>query len=117
MNSNSTPTYDPADVFIARALKAWVKYPELPGWTRSQLLASASQSTVKVSSKFMMRMLFKWVLLRGIELLSFLVAEEPLVFLPSRDNYYYNPPHFKPCVVQSRVRDMFLLEVGMLGAV
>jgi hypothetical protein len=117
MKSYSRPTYDPADVIIGRTLKEWVKYPQLPDWVRSELLSNASQSTVKVSSKFILRMVFKWVLLRGIELSAFLLAEEPLVFMPARENYYFNPPHVKPCVVQSRVRDMFILEAGMIGAI
>jgi hypothetical protein len=117
MNSFSRPTYDPADVIIGRTLKDWVNHTQIPEWVRSELLASTSQSTVKVSSKFILRMVFKWVLLRGIELGAFLLADEPLVFLPSRDNYYFNPPHFKPCVVQTRVRDTFILEAGMLGAI
>jgi hypothetical protein len=117
MNSDRTPTYDPADGYIANALKNWVNVQQVPAWSRSQLLASASQPIVKQSSLFVLRMVIKWVLLRGIELISFLVSEDPLVFLPSRDHYYYNPPHFKHCVVHTRVQDMFLLEAGMLGAV
>ncbi len=117
MNSNAIPTFDPADVLIAHELKDWVRRTELPGWVRAQLLLSASQSVVKVTLKFVLRMIFKWVLLRGVEITSFLLSEDPLVFLPSRDNYYYNPPYLKPCTVQSRVRDTFWLEAGMLGAI
>ena len=117
MNGDYRPTYDPADVIIAHALKDWARYPVIPGWVRLQLLTNATHSPVKASSKFVVNMIFKWVLLRGLELLSILFSEDPLVFLPSRDNYYYNPPYLKPCVVQSRVRDTFLLEAGMLGAI
>ena len=117
MNGNNTPTYDPADFIIAHTLKKWARYPAIPGWVRSELLVNAPKSPVKASSRFVVNMIFKWVLLRGVELLSFLLTEDPLVFLPSRDNYYYKPPHLKPCVVQTRVRDTFLLEAGMLGAI
>jgi hypothetical protein len=115
MNGNSIPSYDPADIVIGRALKDWVRYPAFPRWVRAQLLLNASQSAVKASSKFVIRMIAKLVLYRGLELARFLLAEESLVFVPSRDNYYFNPPHYKPCAVQTRVRDTFLLEAGMLG--
>jgi hypothetical protein len=117
MNGKNTPTYDPADAIIAHALKDWVRHTELPGWVRAQMLLDAPQSPVKVSTKFVMHMIFRWVLLRGFELSSFLFNEDQLVLLPSRDNYYFNPPHFKPCAVQARVRDTFLLEAGLLVAV
>ena len=117
MDRFSPPTYDPADVIIARVLKDWVRYPKIPELARSHLLANATQSVVKVSTLFLLRMVFKWVLLRGLELITFLVADESMVFVPSRDNYVFNPPHFKPCVVHSRVKDTFLLEAGMLGAI
>lgn len=117
MNRNSIPTYDPADIIIARTLKNWANYPELPLWVRSQLFMNASQSAVKVSTKFVLRMVFKWVLLRGLELITLLITDKPLTFVPSSDNYCLNPPYLSPCVVQSRVRDTFLLEAGMLGAI
>jgi hypothetical protein len=117
MDSHSSPTYDPADVIIARVLKDWVNCPEVPDWARSQLLSNASQSAVKVSSKFVMRMIFKWVLLRGLEMLSLLVNDNQLTFIPSSESYCLNPPHLSPCVIQSRVRDTFLLEAGLVGAI
>jgi hypothetical protein len=117
MNGKNTPTYDPADVIIARTLKGWVSYPQIPRWARARLLSSASQSAVKVSSMFVLRMVFKWVLLRGIEMLSLLINDNQMTFVPSSESYSLNPPHLSPCAVQSRVRDTFLLEAGMLGAI
>jgi hypothetical protein len=117
MDRHNSPTYDPADVIITRVLKGWVSYPEAPGWARSQLLSNASRSAVKVSSMFLIRMVFKWVLLRGLEMLFLLINDNQMTFVPSSENYCLNPPHLSPCVIQSRVRDTFLLEAGMVGAI
>lgn len=117
MNSDRTPTYDPADGYIANALKNWVNSNQVPSWSRSQLLASANQPIVKQSSLFVLRMVSKWVLLRGIELVSALITDNQLTFIPSSDNYCINPPHLSTCAIQSRVRDTFLLEAGMIGTI
>jgi hypothetical protein len=114
---DQSPDFDPADFIIARELKDWTKNTQVPSWLRAELLNNAASSVVKVSTMFIVRMISKWILLRGIELVSVFFSEDPLVFLPSRDNYCYNPPYLKPCVVHTKVRDTFLLEAGMLGAI
>jgi len=115
--NNDTPTYDPADIIIMRYLKDWVNDQDLPWWVRSQLLMNTSHALVKLTRAMALRVALKWVLSRGSELISLLIADESVIFLPSRDSYCWNPPHLSPCMVQSRVRDTFLLGAGMLGAI
>ena len=116
MNTD-TPTYDPADMIITLYLKDWVNDQDIPWWGRSQLLKSIVQTSVKLTRVMVLRMTLKWVFSLGLDLISLLIADEPLTFSPSKDSYCWNPPHLSPCMVQSRVRDTFLLEVGILGAI
>jgi len=116
MNTD-TPTYDPADIIITRYLKDWINDQDLPWWVRSQLLMNTAHAFVKLTRAMALRMALKWVFSSGIELISLLIADEPVIFLPSRESYCWNPPHLSPCMVQSRVRDTFLLEAGMLSAI
>ena len=113
MNTD-TPMYDPADILISRHLKDWVNYQDIPRWSRSQLLKNSLHPSVKLTRVMVLCMTLKWVLSRGLELISFLNADEPVIFLHSRDSYYWNPPQLSPCIVQSWVKDTFLLEAGML---
>ena len=117
MNNNYTPIYDPADTIISHELKQWVKHHDFPEWARSQLILKASQSSVKVSSVFMMRMIVKWVLLRGFEIVLSLVDDTQMTFIPSSDNSCLNPPHLSACQIHTKVKDTFLLEAGMLAAI
>ncbi len=117
INNRNIPTYDPADLIITRHLKDWINDQDIPWWTRSQILMSTSPTSVKLTKTMLLSVVLQWVLSRGLELISLLIADKPMVFLPSRDSYCWNPPHLSPCMVQSRVSDMFLLESGMLGVI
>ena len=117
INNRNIPTYDPADLIITRYLKDWISDQDLPWWARSQLLISTSATSVKLTRTMALSVVLQWVLSRVLELISFLIADEPVIFLPSRDSYCWNPPHLSPCMVQSRVRDTFLLESGILGVI
>ncbi len=116
MNTD-TSAYDPADIIITLYLKDWVNDQDIPWWSRAQLLKNTLHTSVKLTRVMVLRMTLKWVLSRGLELISLLTADEQMIFLPSRDSYCWNPPHLSPCMVQSRVRDTFLLSAGMLGAI
>jgi len=116
-NSRNIPTYDPADIIITRYLKDWIKDQDLPWWTRSQILMSTSPTSVKLTKTMVLSVVLQWVLSRGLELISLIIADKPMIFLPSRDRYCSNPPHLSHCMVQSRVSDTFLLESGMLGVI
>ena len=116
-NNRNIPTYDPADIIITRYLKDWINDQDLPLWARSQILMSTSPTSVKLTKTMVLSVVLHWVLSRGLELISFLIADKPMIFLPSRDSYCWNPPHLSPCMVQSRVSDMFLLESGMLSVI
>jgi hypothetical protein len=117
INNRNIPTYDPADLIITRHLKDWINDQDIPWWTRSQILMSTPPTSVKLTKTMVLSVVLHWVLSRGLELISLLIADKPMIFLPSRDSYYWNPPHLSPCMVQSRVRDTFLLESGMLGVI
>lgn len=117
MKNPDTSMYDPADVIITRYLKDWINDQDLPWWVRSQLLMNTARTSVRLTGAIVLRVALKWALLRGLGLISFLIAEEPVIFMPSRESYCWNPPHLSPCMVQSRVRDTFLLGAGMLGVI
>ncbi len=115
--NNDTPAYDSADIVITQYLKDWINHQDLPLWVRPQLLKNISQTSVKLTSVILLRVALRWVVSRGSEFISFLVADESVIFVPSRDSYCWNPPHLSPCIVQSKVRDTFLLGVGMVGVI
>ena len=117
MNSEKSLSYDPADIIIARQLKDWVHRQELPWWARSQLLNKASLVPEFLPRASVFRVALYWVLSSGLEMVSLLISDGPLIFSPSRDSYCWNPPHLSPCAVQARVRDTFLLGAGMLAAI
>jgi hypothetical protein len=116
MNKDSSTNYDSGDIIIARVLKEWIYTQELPGWVRSQVLIKASLSSGQSPNDLDLRVALQWLLSSVRILLSLLTSDESLIFTPSRDSYCWNPPHLSPCVVQTRVRDTFLLRAGILGA-
>jgi hypothetical protein len=111
------PSFDPADILIARSLKDWIEEEDIPVWVRAQVLGNATQPSITSSWAFVLRMTLKWVLSSGLGLISLLISDEPLIFGPSSDNYCLNPPHLSPCIVHARVRDTFLLEAGLYGVI
>lgn len=117
MNSERMPSYDSADVIIARVLKDCVNHTELPWSTRSQLLNKASLISLKLPEASFWRVALYWVLSSWYDLVALLISDGSLIFLPSRDSYCWNPPHLSPCAVQTRVRDTFILGAGMLGSI
>ena len=117
MDNERMPSFDPADVIIARVLKDWVNHPKLPWWTRSQLLNKAALIALQLPKASFWRVALYWVLSSWLDLVTLLTSDGSLIFVPSRDSYCWNPPHLSPCAVQTRVRDTFLLGAGMLGSI
>jgi hypothetical protein len=110
-------SFDPADILITRYLKHWIDEEDIPSRVRAQVLESATQPSITSNWIFILRMTLKWVLSSGLGLISILISNESLIFIPSSDNYCLNPPHMSPCIIHTRVRDTFLLEAGLYGVI
>jgi hypothetical protein len=117
IHPDPSPSFDPADVLITHCLKDWIEGEDIPWWIRTRVLEKANQPSITSNWAFVLRMTLKWVVSSGLGLISLLISDETQIFVPSSDFYCFRPPHTSPCIVHARVRDTFLLESGLYGAI
>jgi hypothetical protein len=108
MSFPNPTTPDPTDLILTRAMNDWLSRQSPPRWVRQSLLRKAAWSSEAHEGSHMIPAVLNWLRLRTYELLSLFISDEPVIFSPSLDNYFYSHQP-SPCLVRSRVVDTFLL--------